>query len=79
VASIERTAYPRFRRLVTARELALLSPSADEVAWARGRARCGEHLFALVLALRCFLRLGTSRGPPMSRRRSLSTSGVVLS
>jgi hypothetical protein len=58
MASIERAAYPRFRRLITARELALLSPTADEVAWARGRARCGEHLFALVLALRCFQRLG---------------------
>jgi hypothetical protein len=58
MASIERTAYPRFRRLVTARELALLSPTGDEVAWARGRARCDQHLLALVLALRCFQRLG---------------------
>lgn len=31
MASIERTAYPRFRRLVTARELASLSPSEDDV------------------------------------------------
>ncbi|MGI8429765.1 MAG: Tn3 family transposase, partial [Solirubrobacteraceae bacterium] len=58
MASVERTAYPRFRRLVTARELALLSPTEDEVAWARAHARSGEHLLALVLSLRCFQRLG---------------------
>jgi uncharacterized protein DUF4158 len=58
MASIERTAYPRFRRLVTARELAALTPTEDEVAWARERARSGEHLLALVLSLRCFQRLG---------------------
>jgi len=58
MASIERTAYPRFRRLVTARELAVLSPSEDEVAWARERTRSDEHLLALVLSLRCFGRLG---------------------
>jgi hypothetical protein len=58
MASIERTAYPRFRRLVSVRELASLSPTEDEVAWARARARSGEHLLALVLTLRCFERLG---------------------
>jgi Domain of unknown function (DUF4158) len=58
MASIERTAYPRFRRFVTARELASLRPAEDEVAWARARARSDEHLLALVLALRCFQRLG---------------------
>jgi hypothetical protein len=42
MASIERTAYPRFRRLVTARELALMSPAEDEVAWARARVRSDE-------------------------------------
>ena len=58
MASIERTAYPRFRRLVTARELAWLSPTGDDVAWARARTRSDEHLLALVLSLRCFQRLG---------------------
>src|SRR5450755_2260694 len=58
MASIERTAYPRFRRLETAQDLALMSPAEDEVAWARVRARSDEHLLALVLALRCFQRLG---------------------
>jgi TnpA family transposase len=58
MASIERTAYPRFRRLVTARELASLSPSEDDVAWAREHTRSGEHLFSLVLSLVCFGQLG---------------------
>ncbi|HEY5318745.1 MAG TPA: DUF4158 domain-containing protein [Solirubrobacteraceae bacterium] len=58
MASIERTAYPRFRRLVTARELASLTPTDDEVAWARAQTRSDQHLLALVLSLSCFQRLG---------------------
>jgi len=58
MASIERTAYPRFRRVVTALELAALSPTADNVRWAKARARSDEHLLALVVALACFQRLG---------------------
>jgi len=58
MASIERTAFPRFRRLVTARELASLSPSGDDVLWAREHTRSGEHLFSLVLSLVCFGHLG---------------------
>ena len=58
MASIERTAYPRFRRVVSARELADLTPTADDVTWARQLSRTDEHLLALVVALRCFGRLG---------------------
>jgi len=58
MTSIERTAYPRFGRLVTARELVELSPIPDEVAWARDRARSDAHLLALVTSLKCFQRLG---------------------
>ena len=58
MASIERTAYPRFRRVVSARELADLTPTADDVAWARQLSRTDEHLLVLVLSLRCFGRLG---------------------
>ena len=58
MASIERTAYPRFRRLVTARELALMTPTVDDVAWAGAHARSGEHVLALVVSLTCFQRLG---------------------
>ncbi|HWJ51573.1 MAG TPA: DUF4158 domain-containing protein, partial [Solirubrobacteraceae bacterium] len=43
---------------MTAQDLAFMSPAEDEVAWARARARSDEHLLALVLALRCFQRLG---------------------
>src|SRR5450755_3608875 len=58
MASIERTAYPRFRRLVTARELASMSPTEDELAWAGTHARSDEHLLTLGLSLTCFQRLG---------------------
>jgi TnpA family transposase len=44
--------------VVTARELAGLSPEAGEVAWARERTRSDGHLLALVLSLKCFQRLG---------------------
>jgi len=54
MTSIEQTAYPRFGRLVTARELVELSPIPDEVAWARDRTRSDAHLLALVTSLKCF-------------------------
>ena len=42
MTSIERTAYPRFKRLLSARELHVFyTPSADEIAWARGVRRVG--------------------------------------
>jgi Domain of unknown function (DUF4158) len=58
VTSIERTAYPRFGRLVGARELDGLAPVAEEVAWATAVSRSDEHLLSLVVALKCFQRLG---------------------
>ena len=58
MTSIERTAYPRFRRLVTARELVEVTPTPDEVAWAKDRASSDTHLLALVVSLKCFQRLG---------------------
>jgi hypothetical protein len=58
VTSIERTAYPRFGRVVTARELEALSPLPDEIEWARQRSRTDEHLLGLVVALKSFQRLG---------------------
>jgi hypothetical protein len=54
VTSIERTAYPRFGRVVTARELDALSPSPGEIEWARKRSRSGEHLLGMVVSLKCF-------------------------
>jgi hypothetical protein len=58
MTSIERTAYPRFGRVITARELDALGPLPDEIEWVRERSRSDEHLLALALALKCFQRLG---------------------
>jgi TnpA family transposase len=59
LTSIERTAYPRFKRVVSARELhEAFTPSLAEVAWARDAVRSGEHLLALVVLLKSFQRLG---------------------
>lgn len=59
VTSIERTAYPRFKRQLSARELhVFFTPQPDEVAWARGAAGSDEHVLALVVWLKCFGRLG---------------------
>jgi hypothetical protein len=59
VASIDRTAYRRFRRVVPARELQeVYTPNLAEVQWARGVTRCDEHLLVLVVLLKCFERLG---------------------
>jgi hypothetical protein len=45
VASIERTAYPRFKRVVSARELhESFTPLLDEIGWARERTRSQQHL-----------------------------------
>jgi len=45
VTSIERTAYPRFKRLPSARELHVFyTPQPGEVAWARGVAGSDENL-----------------------------------
>ena len=39
MASVERTAYPRFRRFMSARELHVFcTPAAEEIAWARENA-----------------------------------------
>lgn len=59
MASIERTAYPRFKRAVTARELhGSFTPSLGEIEWARELTRSPEHLLALVALLKSFQRLG---------------------
>jgi uncharacterized protein DUF4158 len=59
VVSIERTAYPRFKRLITAHELHLFfSPTRDEVAWASEATDCDEHLLALLLMLKSYQRMG---------------------
>ncbi|MFE4424718.1 DUF4158 domain-containing protein [Streptomyces sp. NPDC056817] len=59
MTSIERTAYPRFKRLITAHELHLFfSPTRDEGAWASEATDCDEHLLALLLMLKSYQRMG---------------------
>jgi hypothetical protein len=84
VTSIERTAYPRFGRLVTAHELDGLTPGPEEAAWARAVSRSEQHLLSLVLALKCFQRLGyfprAGQVPPAVIERvrgSLGLSGAT--
>lgn len=58
LTSIERTAYPQFRRFTTARVLhVFFTPSEDEVAWARERTETPEALLALAVALKCFQKM----------------------
>ena len=59
MTSIDRTAYPRFARMVSARELTdAFTPAGDEVVWAREKTTTGQHLLALVVRLKCYQRLG---------------------
>ena len=59
MASIDRTAYPRFTRAVSARELAeVFTPSAGEVEWARAKTQDDQHLLALLVWLKAYQRLG---------------------
>ena len=48
MASVERAAYPRFRRFMSARELHVFyTPAAEEIAWARENASSDQHLLGL--------------------------------
>jgi len=59
VASIERTAYPRFKRQLPALELRDgYTPTPEEIDWARGLTRSDQHVLVLLLLLKCFQRLG---------------------
>jgi hypothetical protein len=56
---VERTAYPRLPRTVSARELVDgFTPTGEEVAWARRRTQSEQHLLALVTFLKCYQHLG---------------------
>jgi hypothetical protein len=50
VTSVDRTAYPRFGRVVPGRELAeAFTPTDAEVEWARAKTQDQQHLLALVV------------------------------
>lgn len=58
MASIDRTAYPRFRGTVTARELVeSFTPTVDEVGWARGKTTTDQTFLVLVIWLKCYQRM----------------------
>ena len=58
MTSIDRTAYPGFARMVSARELAdAFTLVGDEVVWAREKTTTEQHLLALVVWLKCYQRL----------------------
>jgi Domain of unknown function (DUF4158) len=59
MASIERTAYPRFKRTPTPHNLhALYTPTDAEGAFAQGAARSRTHQLSLLVLLKAFQRLG---------------------
>lgn len=59
MASVERTAYPQFRRVISGRELdEAFTPTQDEVSWARARTTTEAHRLALLVLLKCYQRLG---------------------
>lgn len=59
MTSIERTAYPQFKRAVSARELReTFTPTVDDVGWARDKTRSDQHFLALMVLLKAFGRLG---------------------
>lgn len=75
MASIERTAYPRFRHEPNARKLQVLfTPTQDEIGFARSLVRdSNEHFFAAVLLLKCLQYLSTAWRP----RRSTKTRAAA--
>ena len=59
MTSIDRTAYPRFKRMITTRELAgSFTPSNEEIEWARDMTLSDPHLLALTVWLKSYQRLG---------------------
>lgn len=80
MASIERTAYPRFKRNPTACELdALYTPSKDELDFAIALTRKEQPRFSILLLLKTFQRLGyfpkVENIPPIIVQHIRITSG----
>lgn len=59
MTSIDRTAYPRFGRVVSGRELTdSFTPTDAEAEWARGRTQDQQHQLVLAVLLKSYQRLG---------------------
>jgi TnpA family transposase len=55
MASIERTAYPRFPRTLTLKDLqTTFTPRPEEIEWGNGFARAPDRRLALLVNLKCF-------------------------
>ena len=55
MASIERTAYPRFPRTLTLKDLqASFTPRPEEIEWAHQHSRTPERRLAILVLLKCF-------------------------
>lgn len=58
MASVERTAYPRFPRTITLKDLqSSFTPTAEELQWAQGFGRNADRRLALLVQLKCFQHL----------------------
>ena len=58
MTSIDRTAYPQFRGIVSVRELVDgFTPTPDEAAWARGKTTADQTFLALLTWLKCYQRM----------------------
>ena len=59
MASIERTAYPRFKRYYTLAQLQkTYTPTSSEIAFARSNTQGNQNFFNLIILLKSFQRLG---------------------
>jgi hypothetical protein len=59
VTALERTAYPRFKRRPTAKELAeVYTPTAEDLGFVRGIARGPAPMLTAMVLLKSFQRLG---------------------
>lgn len=55
MASIERTAYPRFPRTLTLKDLQTsFTPKPEEIEWAQQHSRTAERRLAILVLLKCF-------------------------
>ena len=83
MASVERTAYPRFRPSLTRPEVeALYGPTDAELAFARSNARSDRGRLALLVLLKCHQRLGrlpsAKRVPARIRRYLAAELGLPV-
>jgi hypothetical protein len=78
VTSVDRTAYPRFGRVVSGRELAdSFTPTDAEAEWVRARTQDQPPLLALTVLLKSYQRLAApkKRKPAKNPRKKTKQTG----